>query len=307
MTHRGLRPHRRPPDRRPGRPGRVDRLAVPPPFRLGGLLRRAARRRGERSLAHRAEGRGRLHPARLPAGHPGPGHRVGDRRGRGPHHRLHAHRDHAPDLVRIVEGLRPGTVRGPAAALRLRLDHAVDAQDRRHRVAVAGPDTVWLLSEPEVRTGARTSVPTPSSPWPGPAGRLRPDLASLPRAAPRARRPVRGAGRRASDWQAWASRCRYDGPTGRPCVRSLITLKALTYAPTGGIVAAPTTSLPEDSAACATGTTATAGCGTPPSPSTPSSPRATRGGHRLAGLAAAGGGRRPGRPADHVRPRGSGA
>ena len=46
-------------------------------------------------------------------------------------------------------------------------------------------------------------------------------------------------------WSDWSSRCTYDGENRDLVLRSLITLKALTYAPTGGIVAAPTTSLPE--------------------------------------------------------------
>jgi GH15 family glucan-1,4-alpha-glucosidase len=46
-------------------------------------------------------------------------------------------------------------------------------------------------------------------------------------------------------WRGWSRRCAYQGRWGDAVMRSLITLKALTYAPTGGMVAAPTTSLPE--------------------------------------------------------------
>src|SRR4029079_5056252 len=46
-------------------------------------------------------------------------------------------------------------------------------------------------------------------------------------------------------WEEWSAGCSYDGEWRDQVMRSLITLKALTYAPTGGIVAAATTSLPE--------------------------------------------------------------
>jgi GH15 family glucan-1,4-alpha-glucosidase len=47
-------------------------------------------------------------------------------------------------------------------------------------------------------------------------------------------------------WREWSAKCRPAGPWTEAVVRSMITLKALTYAPTGGMVAAPTTSLPEE-------------------------------------------------------------
>src|SRR5262249_16983173 len=56
----------------------------------------------------------------------------------------------------------------------------------------------------------------------------------------------RAALRDTEDWRrSWSARCKYDGPHGEVVGTSLRVLKALTFAPTGGIVAAPTTSLPE--------------------------------------------------------------
>ena len=57
--------------------------------------------------------------------------------------------------------------------------------------------------------------------------------------------PEQGLADTESWWTSWASRCTVQGPWRDAVVRSLITLKALTYRPTGAIVAAPTTSLPE--------------------------------------------------------------
>ncbi|MZF86253.1 glycoside hydrolase family 15 protein [Streptomyces sp. SID5643] len=158
-------------------------------------------------------------------------------------------RDRAPDLVRIVEGL-DGEVT-LHSVLKLRFDYgSIIPWVRRvdgHRVAVAGPDSAWLRSEPEVTswgedfgTHAEFTVKKGEKvafvlTW-HPSHEPRPPLVD----------PYDALRHSVEDWQAWASRCRYDGPHRDAVVRSLITLKALTYAPTGGIVAAPTTSLPEE-------------------------------------------------------------
>ena len=63
--------------------------------------------------------------------------------------------------------------------------------------------------------------------------------------APRAIDPIEAMEETQAFWEQWAAGCTYKGPYREAVERSLITLKALTYRPTGGIVAAATTSLPE--------------------------------------------------------------
>ena len=77
-------------------------------------------------------------------------------------------------------------------------------------------------------------------------------------------------------WRAWSNRCSHQGDWREPVRRSLITLKALTYAPTGGSSPRPRPPSPRHLEACGTGTTATAGCATPCSRSRRSTRGATR-------------------------------
>ncbi|MGW6538913.1 glycoside hydrolase family 15 protein [Streptomyces sp. NPDC055051] len=158
-------------------------------------------------------------------------------------------RDRAPDVVRIVEGVS-GRVE-MSAVLRLRFDYgSIVPWIRRsegHRVAVAGPDAVWLRSEPEVKTWGQQFATCSSFTvaagervafvltW-HPSHERRPALID----------PYEALEHSLADWREWTARCTYRGPYRAAVIRSLITLKALTYAPTGGIVAAPTTSLPEE-------------------------------------------------------------
>ncbi|MFG2883047.1 glycoside hydrolase family 15 protein [Streptomyces sp. NPDC048297] len=158
-------------------------------------------------------------------------------------------RDRAPDVVRIIEGVS-GRVT-VQSTLRLRFDYgSIVPWMRRsdgHRVAVAGPDSVWLRTEPAVRVwGEDFSTRSEFTVAAGervafvltwhPSHEQRPPLVD----------PYKALETSVRDWQRWAARCSYTGPHRDAVVRSLITLKALTYAPTGGIVAAATTSLPEE-------------------------------------------------------------
>jgi GH15 family glucan-1,4-alpha-glucosidase len=158
-------------------------------------------------------------------------------------------RDDAPPvLIRIVEGVTGAVEMEATIKLRFGYGKVVPWVRRTNDAinAVAGPDSVWIRTPVKlvghelahhadfvVRAGERvpfiltwqpSHVPDPP--------------------------PVTDGDecleQTASFWTDWVSRCSYQGQYRDAVVRSLITIKALTYAPTGGIVAAPTTSLPED-------------------------------------------------------------
>ncbi len=156
-------------------------------------------------------------------------------------------RTDAPVLVRIVEGIS-GAVE-MESVLRLRFDYGkVIPWVRKidHCInAVAGPNAVWLRT-PVRMTGHNMAH---EGIFVVRAGERVPFVLSWTLSHEGAAPAVDAAAALASAeefWSGWAGHCSYDGPYREAVVRSLITLKALTYAPTGGIVAAPTTSLPED-------------------------------------------------------------
>jgi GH15 family glucan-1,4-alpha-glucosidase len=156
-------------------------------------------------------------------------------------------RDGAPQLIRIVEGV---SGRVPMRSeLRMRFSygrvtpwvHKVDSRT----VAVAGPDSVWLDTEADTYG---QNLTTYSDFTVAPGDRIAFTISWQPshHEPPSVPEPEASLEATESFWREWVEQCTYHGPYREAVVRSLITLKALTYAPTGGIVAAPTTSLPED-------------------------------------------------------------
>jgi GH15 family glucan-1,4-alpha-glucosidase len=155
-------------------------------------------------------------------------------------------RGEAPDLVRIVEGVR-GRVR-MRMELRDRFDygHVVPWVYRQDGdlVAVAGPDAAWLRTPVATEHRDRT-VHADFSVGPGNSAPFVLTWRASHLPPPRPLDPHAELTGTEEYWREWMSSCRYDGGWREAVVRSLLTLKALTYAPTGGIVAAVTTSLPE--------------------------------------------------------------
>jgi GH15 family glucan-1,4-alpha-glucosidase len=151
-----------------------------------------------------------------------------------------------PDVIRVVEGLR-GDV-AMEMELIIRFDYGLIVpwvrQVDGHLGAIAGPDALALWSdvptfgkdlttraEFTVRPGERVCFVLMWHPSHDPA--------------PAPLKPIEALEDTTNWWRDWVAAGSYKGRWRDQVVRSLITLKALTYAPTGGIVAAATTSLPE--------------------------------------------------------------
>jgi GH15 family glucan-1,4-alpha-glucosidase len=152
-----------------------------------------------------------------------------------------------PDVVRVVEGVS-GSV-PMRMELTIRFDYGsivpwVRRMEDGTLLALAGPDALELRTPVELRGEGLKTVAT----FTVAKGDQVPFLLTWhpsQEKAPRPRDPVREIETTAHDWHQWAKRCTYRGPWREAAMRSLLTLKALTYSPTGGIVAAVTTSLPE--------------------------------------------------------------
>ena len=155
-------------------------------------------------------------------------------------------RGEAPDVVRIVEGVE-GTV-PMKMRLSIRFDYGSIVPWVRRRDegvhAVAGPDALFLAAPVDL---VGRNLHTEADFDVAPGDRVPFVLTWYPSNRPT---PERVDAEQAlvdteSFWREWVTDCVHVGRFREPLVRSLVTLKALTYAPTGGIVAAATTSLPE--------------------------------------------------------------
>jgi GH15 family glucan-1,4-alpha-glucosidase len=157
-------------------------------------------------------------------------------------------RGKASDVVRLVHGIR-GRVK-LRMELVIRFGFGADIpwvkrhDDRASLLAICGRDMVVLRTPVETRGENMTTVAdfevgegetVPFVLTYGPSHLLVPDSIN----------PAVALEDTEDFWTEWCGRCTYEGEHRALVLRSLITLKAQTYAPTGGIVAAPTTSLPE--------------------------------------------------------------
>jgi GH15 family glucan-1,4-alpha-glucosidase len=155
-------------------------------------------------------------------------------------------REGVPHLVRLVRGVRGRVPMRSEVVIRFDYGSIVPwvRKDDHGIIAIAGPDSLHLAGDVPFRGEGFTTVSdfeidegqtiAFSLTW-------HPSHVKRPRELD-ARGIVESAER---EWREWSSHCTYQGEYRDVVLRSLITLKALTHTQTGGIIAAPTTSLPE--------------------------------------------------------------
>ncbi|MFD3402400.1 glycoside hydrolase family 15 protein [Kribbella sp. NPDC058693] len=155
-------------------------------------------------------------------------------------------RDAAPDVVRIVEGVSGSVEMRSELKLRFDYGHVVPWVRRSDGQidAIAGPDAVSLRSDVhqygrDLATYADFRVSENDRAWFVLTWHPSHHPVPEPTDALQSLEPTE------TFWQEWIGRSHSSTDFGEEVTRSVLTLKALTYAPSGGIVAAPTTSLPE--------------------------------------------------------------
>ncbi|MBU6456465.1 MAG: glycoside hydrolase family 15 protein [Bradyrhizobium sp.] len=157
-------------------------------------------------------------------------------------------RGKASDIVRLVRGI--------SGQVKLRMEMVIrfgfgtdipwvkKSEDGSALLAICGPDLIVLRTEVQTRGEDMTTV----ADFEVGEGETVPFVLSYGPShldAPEPIDPLQALQKTRDFWTEWSTRCTYQGCNRDLVMRSLITLKALTYGPTGGIVAAPTTSLPE--------------------------------------------------------------
>jgi GH15 family glucan-1,4-alpha-glucosidase len=157
-------------------------------------------------------------------------------------------RGHDPDIVRLVEGVRGEVPMTMELVIRFQYGSVVPWVRREGvdgpLIAVAGPDALALRAGVEVEGKGLTTVAS----FTVSEGQKVPFVLTWHPShepTPPALDALTELDATLRWWRDWSSQCTYVGPWREAVQSSLIVLKALTYAPTGGIVAAPTTSLPE--------------------------------------------------------------
>jgi GH15 family glucan-1,4-alpha-glucosidase len=157
-------------------------------------------------------------------------------------------RGKASDVVRLVRGIK-GKVK-MRMQLVIRFGFGADipwvkrTEDRSALLAIAGQDMTVLRTPVETRGEDLTTV----ADFEVEEGKTAPFVLTYGPShldPPEPINPEQALADTEKFWTEWCSRCTYEGQYRDLVLRSLITLKALTFDPTGGIVAAPTTSLPE--------------------------------------------------------------